>query len=349
MPRALTNDLDHVLEHTGPLWEELRGNRIFLTGGTGFFGCWLLESFTWANKRLKLGSQATVLTRDPARFRARAAHLVDDPSVKLLVGDVRSFVFPDGEFTHVIHAATDSAVVPSATEVVDTIIRGTERSLAFAQQAQCRNFLFTSSGAVYGKQPSDLLRVGEDYIGAPDPLNPSSAYGEAKRLAELQCALAASSAGLEAKIARCFAFVGPYMNLDVHFAIGNFLRDQMRGGPIVVKGDGSAVRSYLYASDLAVWLWTILFRGISARAYNVGSENGVSIADLARTVASIAAPPVEVRIEGKPSGAPPARYVPSAQRAQHELGLIERIPLEQAIEKTRTWFLDERKGASQGR
>ena len=338
MSRALAADLDSILEHTRPLWEELRGNRIFLTGGTGFFGCWLLESFTWANERLKLNAKAVVLTRDTARFSKKAAHLAGDPSVELRPGDVRNFAFPAGEFTHILHAATDSAVVPSATEVVETIVRGTERCLAFAQKARCRKLLFTSSGAVYGKQPSNLTHVPEDYAGAPDPLNPSSAYGEAKRLAELQCALA-SAADFETKVARCFAFVGPYMNLEVHFAIGNFLRDQMHGGPIVVKGDGTAVRSYLYASDLAIWLWTVLFQGQSNRAYNVGSENEVSIGELARTVASIGSPRVEIRIEGQACGVPPARYVPSTQRAQKELGLAERVSLSVAIEKTRSWCL----------
>lgn len=347
MPPALADDLDHILEHTRDLWEELRGGRLFLTGGTGFFGCWLLESFTWANERLRLNAQATVLTRNPARFRQKAPHLTEAPGVTLLEGEVRSFVLPEGEFTHIIHAATDSAVVPDVSEVVDTITTGTARVLELAAQARTRKLLFTSSGAIYGKQPAELSHIPEDYPGAPDPLLPSSGYGTAKRLAELQCALAAHSSDLDAKIARCFAFVGPYMNLDVHFAIGNFLRDQMRGGPIVIKGDGTAVRSYLYASDLAIWLWTLLFRKTEALAYNVGSEHAISIADLARTVASISAPAVEVRIEGKPTGAPPARYVPSTQRAQKELGLKQTVSLEQAIEKTRRWFLSAEKGRSQ--
>lgn len=338
MARPLAEDLDHILEHTRPLWEEARGNRIFITGGTGFFGCWLLESFTWANERLKLGAEAVVLTRDPARFRRKAPQLANDASVRLLAGDVRSFDFPAGEFTHVLHAATDSAVVPSASEVVDTIVQGTARVLELATRAKTRKLLFTSSGAVYGKQPSELTHISEEYTGAPDPLSLSSGYGTAKRLAELQCALAAHERGLDAKIARCFAFVGPYMNLDVHFAIGNFIRDQMRGGPIVVKGDGTAVRSYLYASDLAIWLWTILFRATSGLAYNVGSEEAVSIADLARTVASATHPGVEVRIEGRPTGAPPARYVPATQRVQQELGLKQYVSLLDAIRKTQTWF-----------
>jgi dTDP-glucose 4,6-dehydratase len=347
MPRVLADDLDHILDHTRDLWDDLRGNRLFLTGGTGFFGCWFLESFTWANDRLRLNARASVLTRNVAGFHRKAPHLAAADEVELIEGDVRSFTFPSGEFTHIIHAATDSAVVPSVPEVVDTITTGTARVLEFANQARTRKLLFTSSGAIYGKQPSDLSHVSEEYPGAPDPLLPSSGYGTAKRLGELQCALAAHSTELDAKIARCFAFVGPYMNLDVHFAIGNFLRDQMRGGSIVVKGDGSAVRSYLYASDLAIWLWTLLFRKTDALAYNVGSEDAINIADLAHTVAASASPQVEVRIEGKPTGAAPARYVPSTQRIRNELGLKQTVPLNDAIAKTLGWFLTEEKGRSQ--
>ncbi len=338
MANPLADDLEHILEQTGDVWDELRGNRIFLSGGTGFFGCWLLESFLWATERLGLNASATVLTRDPESFRAKAPHLAESAAIKLIAGDVRDFPFPDGTFTHVVHAATDSAIVPSATEITSTIVSGTEHCLAFAEQANCGKFLFTSSGAVYGTQPPEISHMREDSGGWPDPMHASTPYGEAKRFAEAQCQ-AAQASDFETKIARCFAFVGPYMNLNVHFAIGNFLRDQMRGGPIVVKGDRKAVRSYLYASDLAIWLWTILFRGASGRAYNVGSEDAVSIGDLARFIGSHAKPPVQVRIDGTPSSVPGARYVPSTERARGELALDQWIDLEQAINKTRRWFL----------
>ncbi|ABF41841.1 NAD-dependent epimerase/dehydratase [Candidatus Koribacter versatilis Ellin345] len=338
MANPLADDLDHILEHTEGLWEELRGNRIFLTGGTGFFGCWLLESFLWANERLHLGAAATVLTRDPASFRAKAAHLAENRAVTLPGGDVRSFAYPDGGFSHVIHAATDSAIVPSATEITSTIVEGTEHVLAFADHANCGKFLFTSSGAVYGMQPPEMSHMCEDSGGWPAPLHPSTPYGEAKRVAEAKCQ-AAQAADFETKIARCFAFVGPYMNLNVHFAIGNFLRDQMRGGPIIVKGDGRAVRSYLYASDLAIWLWTILFRGPSGRAYNVGSEDAISIGELARFIGSHVDPAVDVRIDGSPSSASGPRYVPSTERARGELALEQWVGLEEAVRKTRRWFV----------
>src|SRR5208337_111237 len=164
------------------------------------------------------------------------------------------------------------------------------------------------------------------------------AYAEGKRSAELLCALAASPR-LATTVARCFAFAGPYMQLDAHFAIGNFIGDRLHDRPIRVLGDGSPVRSYLYASDLMVWLWTILFRGENCRAYNVGSERAVSMAELAAAVAQTASPHVEVEIRGQPTGLPPQRYVPSTERARQELGLQERVSLHAAISKTRGWRL----------
>src|SRR6266699_1485011 len=96
-------DLEHVLAHTRELWEELRGNRIFITGGTGFFGCWLLESFAWANDKLDLHAAAVVLTRNAEAFRTKAPHLADHPAIRLHTGDICSFDFPSGSFSHVIH------------------------------------------------------------------------------------------------------------------------------------------------------------------------------------------------------------------------------------------------------
>jgi dTDP-glucose 4,6-dehydratase len=129
------------------------------------------------------------------------------------------------------------------------------------------------------------------------------------------------------------------MQLDAHFAIGNFIGDRLHDRPIRVQGDGSPVRSYLYASDLMVWLWTILFRGQSCRAYNVGSEEALNIATLAREVAAALPPAVDVDIASTAApGAPVHRYVPSTARAREELGLRAEVPLREAIRRTHAWF-----------
>ncbi|MFZ0799933.1 MAG: NAD-dependent epimerase/dehydratase family protein [Terriglobales bacterium] len=337
----LADDLDNILARTELLWQEMRGQRILITGATGFFGCWLLESFAWANHRLNLNARAVALSRHPQTLAQKAPHLASDPAIALHAADVRCDGFPQDRFLHVIHAATAaSAALNQQTPLVmfDTIVKGTRRTLDFAAANSARKFLFVSSGAVYGSQPPQLAHLSESFNGGPDPLDPASAYAEGKRSAELLCALAASS-DLDIKIARCFAFVGPYMRLDAHFAIGNFIDDRLHQRPIRVHGDGSAVRSYLYASDLMVWLWTILFKGQSSRAYNVGSEDALNIATLAREVADALPPEVDVNIASAATrGAPVHRYVPCTARAREELGLCAEVPLHDAICRTHAWL-----------
>jgi dTDP-glucose 4,6-dehydratase len=180
--------------------------------------------------------------------------------------------------------------------------------------------------------------MSEDYSGGPDVSSPRSAYAEAKRLAELLCQCVAREKSLEIVIARCFAFVGPYLPIDVHFAAGNFIRDGLAGGPIRVNGDGSPRRTYLYAADLAAWLWTILFRGAPFGVYNVGSESEVTIRELAEAVQAQFDPRPDVLV-AKPAtaGAPPERYTPSTVRAREELGLRETVPLDEALRRTIRW------------
>jgi dTDP-glucose 4,6-dehydratase len=335
----LAADLDHVLAHTEGLWDELRGARLFITGGTGFYGCWLLESFLRAEEEFRLGARATVLTRAPGAFARKAPHLAGHPAIALHPGDVRDFTAPPGPFSHVIHAATESSTTlgtDAPLVMFDTIVTGTQRVLELARRGGARKFLLTSSGAVYGRQPPALSHVGEDYLGGPDPTDPGSAYAEGKRVAELLGVLAHRDWGLEVTIARGFAFVGPHLPLDVHFAVGNFLRDGLAGGPIRVSGDGTPFRSYLHAADLMIWLWTILLKGAPGRAYNVGSEDAVSTAELARRCAALFGTDWHLGKTPTP-GALPARYVPATARARSELGLRTRISLDDALIRTITW------------
>lgn len=336
---TLETDRAHVLERTETLWRDLQGARFLITGGTGFVGAWLLESLGWANQHLAADVAAVVLTRDPDGFTTRRPHLAQAGGITLRRGDVRSFDAP-GAFTHVIHGAASADAAQYSREplaMFDTIVQGTRRTLARAALDRAP-VLLVSSGAVYGPQPPDLERVPEDFRGAPDPLDAGQVYAEAKRAAEMLGAMCAREAGLEVRIARLFAFVGPYLPLDRHFAVGNFIRDRLAGGPVAVTGDGTPRRSYLYGADLAIWLWTIMVRGLPGRPYNVGSERTRSIEEIALAVAGAESPAVAVTRAKTPApGVPPARYVPDTSRARGELGLDEWIGLEDGIRRTLRW------------
>ena len=296
--------------------------RIFVTGGTGFFGKSILD-YLKRHPDFRAGDEWTILSRDPERFRAQNAALLDqDRKIGFVAGDVRDFK-AEGRYDEIIHAATAAVTTLSDDEMTSTIVGGTRHVLAFAKSCGARKILLTSSGAVYGPQ---VAPVGEDA-----PCNPVTAYGKGKLAAERMCV----ESGLDAKIARCFAFVGPYLNRDIHYAIGNFIRDCIAGEPIVIKGDGTPQRSYLYADDLVEWLFAVLDRGVSGRPYNVGSPEGLSIRDLAERVRAALGAKKDIRVLGVPvPGALPSVYVPDVSRAIRELGLRVTVDFADAVRRS---------------
>jgi nucleoside-diphosphate-sugar epimerase len=324
------DDLVAIDAALAPYWPKLDGARLFVTGGTGFIGRWMLESLA----RAPIKVQVTLLTRDPAGFARRASHLA--ARAELVAGDVLGFAPPPGDFTHVIHGATDASAALTASDprrMFDTIVSGTRAAIDLAQDRGAR-FLLMSSGAVYGVQPWEVAGVVEDFAGGPDPRDPKSAYAEGKRAAEALTAIYHHQFGLDTVVARIFALLGPGLSLDTHFAAGNFIRDAIAGRTITVNGSGQAIRSYLYAADLAVWMWRLVLSAAPGSAYNVGSEEAVSIADLARRTAQVLGGP-GVDILGRPDpGWNPGRYVPDTGAIRRDLGLTPTIPLDDAIRRT---------------
>lgn len=290
---------------------------LFITGGTGFFGKSILSFL----KRHPFPEETavTILSRAPERFLEQYPEFSGMPRVQFLAGDVRDFAFPTGTFDAVIHAATPAVTDVPDAEMMSIILDGTQHVLEFAKQCGCQKFMFTSSGAVYGPQTAP---VAEDA-----PCHPVTAYGKAKLAAEQMCV----DSGLYTLLPRYFAFVGPYLNRDIHFAIGNFMRDCLANRPIMIHGDGTPLRSYLYADDLVAWLFAILEKGESGRPYNIGSDHALSIREVAETVRSVLHSDNEICVQGRPSLEPPSVYVPDISRIKTELGVTVRTSLKESI------------------
>lgn len=336
-----TEDLDYVVDAVGSSWEKLRGKRVLLTGGTGFVGKWLLGTFLHANRKLGLSCRALVLSRRPDDFIEKFPELRAARDVDWHFGDVKDLEAAKiGYCDFAIHAAADVVTINKPSETLDTCIVGTRRMLdAMSGGSGPRRVLLLSSGAVYGSLPEGLERVPEDWSGAPDQMNPNASYGEGKRISELLGVVAASERPeLEVAVARCFAFVGPHLPFDKHFAIGNFIGAALRGEDIIINGDGTPLRSYQYAADLAYWLWEMLLNAPSGRAYNVGAADAISIKDLAHRVNHVLGGVGKVCIASKPChGRFAQAYVPDISRVTSELGLKCSFGLDEAILRTARW------------
>jgi dTDP-glucose 4,6-dehydratase len=282
----------------------LNGARIFVTGGTGFFGYSILSHLISLTRDCDLGISITVLSRRPGSFVVEYPEIACDPAITWLHGDIASFEFSDERFTHVIHAAV-------SYDNPASIVPNTRRMLDFAKHCGAGRFLFVSSGAVY---------------------DPVTEYAHGKLESERLCF---AQDVHESVVARCYAFVGPHMRLNGCFAVGNFMRDALSGGPIVVNGDGTSVRSYMYGSDLAAWLTAILADGVSGHAYDVGSEEAVSMRELAGIIGEITG--VDVVMQGV-NDSRASRYVPDTSKTRSELGLSVNVGLREAIRKTYEWY-----------
>ncbi len=341
VPSALPIDADlhHVVQGVGAGWDQLRNSAIFVTGGTGIVGKWLLATVLRANRERGLNLRVDVLSRHPARFAAQHPELACDPCLRLIAGDVRTAELPDtARYSHLIHAATDVVDAPSPHAVFDTCVQGTRTILDAANRWGVQRLLLLSSGAVYGKTPPGLLDIPETFHGSVDSLSPASAYAEGKRVSELLCAFEQARGRMAIPVARCFAMVGPWLPLDRHFAIGNFIGAALRNEPVIVRGDGTPIRSYLYLADVALQLWRLLFDGRGGVACNVGGTEALSIEALARRVIRVLGVDVPIRIENHALREAHAdRYCPDTRRIRGDLDLADVIPLDQAIARTAAW------------
>ena len=331
--QLIDKSIQPLLDHLNPA--DFDGKHIFITGGTGFFGLWLLSTLKALHEH-KANIRATVLSRNPGKFLSKNPQWASAPWLNFIEGDVKTFSISKPRFDYLIHAATDtsSSAQADAVGIYDDITLGSRHVLSFALQAGIQRVLLTSSGAVYGGQPA-----GKEYLDESDdlicrPIASNSAYGEAKRAMEFLAAAYSHQYGLHTTIARCFAFVGPGLPLRTHFAIGNFVHDALHEKQISVKGDGRTVRSYLYGADLAIWLLKILVRGKNSAVYNVGSDQYFDMKQLAELVANVLAPGKAVSIEGssRQDNSTRSIYVPSIALAAKELSLGVWTALPQAIE-----------------
>jgi dTDP-glucose 4,6-dehydratase len=262
---------------------------LLIIGGSGFFGKSILDGYLRGLLKPWDIDSIIVLSRHASQLRITTPELMH-PSISLVDADISTCgTLPYADY--VIHAAASTDVanyLERPLEEQENIQRGTYNYCELAKKFHLQSkILYVSSGAVYGKQPTWLSRVSENF----QSISINSVESGKKHYAAAKCEAESlvkklSEDGVDVKIARCFAFIGKYLPKDKHFAIGNFIRDGQQGKPIKVNSTHKVIRSYMHADDLIIALMKILnFQKRGAEIFNVGSDEEIEVHELANLIA----------------------------------------------------------------
>lgn len=338
-------DLNQIILYSKKDLLSLKKSNIFISGGTGYIGKWILETLLFSNKILNLNLKVILLSRNPVEFKKNYPHIYNDKALKIIKGDIRNFKYPKNKIDYVIHAATDVVKSITPLENFDVITNGTKHILEFCKLKNIKDILILSSGAVYGTVPQKIKKISENYFGLPDLKDPGSAYGLGKLISEWMGSIYSNNYFFSCKYARIFAQIGPYLALNKQYVIGNLISNLINKDDLIIKGNGKVKRSYMYGADLIIWLLAILIRGKNNQSYNVGSDQAISIIDLAKKIALTNNYPI-TRIKvlnEKFSNFGNRDYIPNTSLANKELSLRLITPLDVSLSKTIQWFLQKEK------
>lgn len=331
-------DVAKVFEYSRINAEDFRGKTILVTGGTGFFGVWILCALTLLRKNLGGDLRILALSRAPGNFIKNYSELTFHSEIEYITGDIRSFKLnKDIQVTHLIHMATTSAKETFSgsdqLEKLEMLHEGTKRILCECGQS-LEKVLFTSSGVAYGINNEKFIT--EDSFTAPDTMDIGSGLSLGKLVAEYIIAYYSSKFNYKYSVARCFAFTGPYLPLKLHYAFGNFIDNALNGESMNIRSDGKDYRSYLYIADAVAWLLRLLTEPKN-EIFNVGSSSAITISELANKIAALNEPRLEVNIEGRYdfSGNFTRRsYVPCTRKILEAYpGLSEWTSIDESIKK----------------
>ena len=325
-------DVKEIYNSCKDVWSSLENSNLLIMGGTGFVGKWLVATLGYAQKMGKTFN-ITVLSRKPKR----EFELFNDAhfEIQWMQRDVAvGFEADIKSFNFIVNAATPSSALTGAidpTYVYESITRGNS-SVLFSSKRNDLRYLFLSSGAVSQLEFEEPEFDGSSCLENHDH-DLSSAYSHGKKFAEREISFARESYGLNSQVLRLYAFAGPGLPLDQHFAAGNFMRDALESNIIEIKGNPETQRSYMYPSDLAAHILRSLVSN-DVQTREVGSTEVITIAELAKLISSNVGKSL-VNMGDFSKGF--SSYYPKTNEVLHQS-----IGLEESIKKWVDWLRDIR-------
>jgi len=323
------------------LFAELKEKTLLITGGTGYIGKWIAEMVNYINDVEPYNIKLYLLSRDVQKFKDEMPHLAVKPFIRFIEQDVKNVHDLPQDINFIIHAAgspDNRDHVSQPIRTVETFAKGTQAVLdAATRLSELHKLIHISSHQVYGKNENDTL-IEEKYVGPVEFTGINNIYPEVKRYTETLCSIYRHQFKLPIVVLRPFAFVGPYHDLEKPWAINNFIRDGILGGPIRILGNGSTIRSYLYASDMAYWILKTLIKSEPGKNYNLGSKQAISLDDLAEKVKNSLGGNVEVLSKSaKQTYLTLSKLVPDITKIAKEIGVMESFTIDEAVNKTIAW------------
>lgn len=316
--------------------KKLQNKQILITGGSGFIGIWLTHLLLYLNDTQNFNIKLHLVARNISDEINQI--ITNRKDVTFIKSDVRNLHEFPKDISYIIHAATspDNRVYMSnPVESMDIIANGTksvmENSLHLETLEKVINL---SSGQIYGTIDSHNIREGD--FGKINSNSIAAIYPEAKRYAETLTNAYRSLHKLPTLQIRPFSFIGPFMDMNKPWAINNFIRDALKFKHIRILGNGKPIRSYMYPTDMAIWILNILVHGKVGSAYNVGSNVGVSLEEVALKIKNIIGSSVNIEILNMNDNC--SEFVPNIDHVQQELGLDLTVDIDETLTKSINWF-----------
>ncbi len=325
-------DLEEIISNSLENLKRLDGSRILILGGTGFVGKWLVFSLLRARTEHKLDYEINVVTRS----EQKSATLFAKQNITYIQHDLSKSPLALPSADYFIHGSTPS--VPSTgslnpSEVINSTLNGSISIFSAVERStNVKSALFLSSGAVYGQQPLHLTNQPEKEVMIPNPT--LSAYGLSKIQSEILFTQMNLTLGVPISTPRLFAFFGPNLSLNEHFAIGNFFRDARAGQPIRVMGNPQTTRSYMYPTNLIASLIELLVKPDSS-IINLGSSDPITMVRLAESIRDYFGRG-EIEFLGKQS--PPSNYVPETRWLQDKFKGNNQTKLQEGLRRWDNWL-----------
>lgn len=284
-------DINNVVVADFIPWEKLSGKTVLITGATGLIGRTLVYGLHRANKIHGLNMRVLALVRDRARAEERFKLILADDMLVLVVGSVETMPVISESIDYIIHGASQTAsreFVNHPVETLQTTLNGTMNLLQLGKEKDIKGFVYLSSMEVYG-YPEKGHKVTENEIGRFEPQNMRNSYPIGKIVSENLCCSYAKEYGIPAMSIRLTQTFGAGVNYNDTRVFAYFARCVKEKTNIVLKTKGETERCYLYTTDAATAILTVLLNGEAGEIYNAADESTYcSIAEMAEQVAKSA-------------------------------------------------------------